>query len=87
MLRLFLTVVLPLAAPFLIYLSWAWLRRRGGGPNDPREAPWVWMLAAGVGCALAGFLYLYGSGSHDPSTKLAPPSLVDGVVVPAHPVE
>ena len=45
------------------------------------------MLAAGVGCALAGFLYLYGSGSHDPSTKLAPPSLVDGVVVPAHPVE
>ena len=91
MLRVLLTVLLPLAAPFLIYLAWLWLvrRRPAGGVRtvDWREAPWPWLLAVGLACALVGFLYLYLSTGHPPGTTLAPPSVVDGVVVPSHPVE
>ena len=87
MLRVLLTVLLPMAAPFLIYLGWVWLLRRNAGPTELRDAPWVWILSAGILCALAGFIYLYVTGAHDPSTKLVPPALIDGVVVPAHPVE
>lgn len=91
MLRVLLTVLLPLAAPFLIYLAWVWLVRRRTGDGelaiDWRESPWPWLLAIGCAGALAGFAYLYLSSGHPAGTKLAPPSVVDGVVVPSHPVE
>ena len=87
MLRVILTVLLPLAAPFLVYFAWVWLLRRGGTEKDLREAPWVWMLAVGIACSLVGFIYLHTVRSHDPGTKLAPPAPIDGIVVPSHPVD
>jgi uncharacterized membrane protein HdeD (DUF308 family) len=91
MLRVLLTVLLPLAAPFLIYLGWIWLVRGKAASGvltvDWRETPWPWMLLIGVSCAVAGLLYLYVSQGHPAGTKLEPPALVDGVVVPSHPVE
>lgn len=91
MLRVLLTVLLPLAAPFLIYLAWLWLVRRRPAAGmltvDWREAPWPWLLALGLVCGLAGLAYLYLSTGHPAGTKLAPPRAVDGVVVPSHPVE
>jgi hypothetical protein len=86
MLRIALTVLLPLVAPFLVYLGWVWLLRREG-PEDLRDAPWVWILTASIVCVLAGLLYLYLTTGHDPGTKLVPPALIDGVVVPSHPAE
>ena len=64
-----------------------WGSMIGDGIPFLRQAPWMWMLIAGVGCSLVGFLYLHVAGSRAPGTKLAPPALVDGVVVPSHPVE
>lgn len=91
MLRVLLTVLLPLAAPFLAYFAWIWLVRRqataGVVTVDWRESPWPWLLGIGLGCGLAGLLYLYLSTGHPPGTKLEPPRVVDGVVVPSHPVE
>ena len=91
MLRVLVTVLLPLAAPFLIYIGWVWLVRHkvAGGELevDWRHSPWPWMLALGLCWSLAGLAYLYVSTGYPPDTKLAPPSLVDGVVVPSHPVE
>ena len=91
MLRVLLTVLLPLAAPFLIYLGWIWLVRRrvvaGELTVDWREAPWPWMLLIGVCWAVAGLIYLNVSQGHPAGTRLQPPALVDGVVVPSHPVE
>ena len=44
MLRVLLTVLLPLAAPFLIYFGWIWLVRRKAASGeltiDWRETPW-----------------------------------------------
>ena len=63
MLRVLLTVLLPLAAPFLIYIGWVWLVRHkvSGGELvlDWKESPWPWMLALGVCGALAGLFYIY----------------------------
>jgi uncharacterized membrane protein HdeD (DUF308 family) len=91
MLRVLLTVLLPLAAPFLIYLAWLWLVRRRAATGvltvNWREAPWPWLLTLGLVCSLAGLAYLYLSTGHPAGTELAPPSVVDGVVVPSHPVE
>lgn len=91
MLRVLVTVLLPLAAPFILYFAWLWLMRRhaaGGALTvDWRTTPWPWLLGAGLAGALAGFAWLYVSTGHPAGTKLAPPRVVDGVVVPAHPVK
>lgn len=91
MLRVLVTVLLPLAAPFLIYIAWIWLVRRKTASGvltvDWRETPWPWMLLIGFCSAVAGLIYLYVSHSHPAGTKLEPPAFVDGVVVPSHPVE
>ena len=93
MLRVLVTILLPLLAPFLLYGAWLWLARRGalGGrtaaPETWRDAPWVWLVAASVACAIAILVYLNATSGYPPGTELAPPALVDGVVVPSHPVE
>lgn len=91
MLRVLLTVLLPLAAPFLAYLAWLWVVRGRASAGvvtvDWRETPWPWLLALGFAFALAGLLYLYLSTGHPAGTRLEPPHVVDGVVVPSHPVE
>jgi hypothetical protein len=45
------------------------------------------MLLIGVCWAVGGLFYLHFSQGHPAGTKLEPPALVDGVVVPSHPVE
>ena len=54
---------------------------------DMRDAPLGWLLAVGLCSGLAGLAYLYVTTGYSPDTKLAPAALVDGVVVPSHPVE
>jgi len=91
MLRVLLTVLLPLIAPFLAYAAWAWLvqhKVKGGElVLDWRESPWPWMLAVGVAGALGGLLFLYLTTGYPAGTELVPPALIDGVVVPSHPAE
>src|SRR3546814_16029592 len=85
MLRVLVTILLPLAAPFLIYLAWLWLVRRQASAGvltvDWREAPWPWLVALGLACAPAGLLYLYLSPGHPAGTNPEPPPLVGGVVL------
>jgi hypothetical protein len=91
MLRVLLVVLLPLVTPLLVYAACIWFlrHRRGPGqaPADWRAAPWAWILVIGLCGSLAGLLYFrYGEGV-PPDTKLAPPSVVGGIVVPSHPVD
>ncbi len=82
MLRVLL-IILLLITPFLVFAVCVWfLRGRRGGAG-----PWLWVLAAGVACALVGLAFIRANTGHPPGTKLAPPELVDGVVVPSHPIE
>jgi len=95
MLRLIIVILLPLIVPFLIYavVAWLLLRRRAAAAGRPppdrldwRAAPVVWLLAVGVCGALAGLGHLYFSKGYSPDTKLVPPAVVDGVLVPSHPL-
>ena len=94
MLRLIFIVLLPLVAPFAIYalVVWFLLRRRGGAAPgfvslNWREAPLGWLMAVGLCGGIAGLAYLHFTTGYSPDTKLVPPAVVDGVVVPSHPVE
>ncbi len=93
MIRKILTIVLPLALPVVIYWIYLALARRRvrrageGKPPDWQDAPWTVILAAGVAlmsATLIGYGLIEG---HDAGTKLAPPRLVDGEIVPGQPAE
>ena len=91
MLRKLLTIALPLLLPFLLY--WAYLslaRRRTGVAGVPprwQEAPWIWIGAAGVALMIASLAVFGMSGGVKPGTRLVPPTLIDGEIVPSHPAD
>ena len=93
MLRKLLMVALPLVLPFLAYaLYLAIARRRAQTAGDrpvPRwqKAPWTWIALASV-LLMAASLVTFGLGSGvEPGTRIEPPRLLDGEIVPSRPVE
>lgn len=76
-----LAIILPLLAPTLIYL---WLKSRGGTPARiaAKDAPWVWLAAAGiVFAAVVLSVWALTSGGPTESTY-RPARFEDGRVVP-----
>ena len=79
--RKFLTIVLPLILPFLIYalyLTMARRRARLAGEGDlPRwqNAPWTWIIAAGVLLMMASLIAFRELSSVPAGTVLEPPRL------------
>ncbi len=93
MMRKILTIVLPLALPVVIYWIYLALARRRarrsgeGKPPDWQDAPWTAILAASVVLMSASLIAFGLSEGHDAGTRLAPPRLVDGEIVPGQPIE
>ena len=95
MARVLLLVVLPMLVPFIVYGLYVWFARRGrsaatpgaGLPPDREAVPWTWMLGIGVCLAAAALLFFWQGSGVPPGTKLLPPAVVDGEVVPSRPVE
>lgn len=95
MIRLLLVVVLPLLAPFIVYAIVVWLNRRSaasgpaGGQASPGQGtpPWLWLLLAGVVCSAIALYLLGPDRGVPPGTKLLPPAVVDGEVIPSRPAE
>ena len=91
--RKFLTIVLPLLLPFLLYWFYLMLARRkasaAGAPAPAgwQEAPWVWIASAGVALLIVSLVVFGLTSGVDPGTQLVPPTWVDGEIVPSHPVE
>lgn len=89
MLRSLLMVLLPLAAPTLIYLAYVLTverRRALAGPDAARPwwvaAPWVPLIGSGVALVavvLVGWALL---GGGEPGRAYVPAHVVDGEVVP-----
>ena len=91
MIRLFLTVVLPLITPTLLYLMWVKIKRHkakalaDGEPLPEWERlPWPWLI--GIGCALTvtGLLFVGFPTDHNQDSIYVPPHMEDGVLVPGH---
>ena len=91
--RKFLTNVLPLVLPFLLYGIYLTLARRkasaAGAPESPgwQEAPWVWIASAGMALLIVSLIVFGLTSGVDPGTNLVPPTWVDGEIVPSHPLE
>jgi len=92
MLRKLLTIVLPLVLPLLVYAIYLALARRkarlAGEGRLPRwqEAPWAAILIASILLMITSLAVWRMNLGVDPGVKLVPPSVVDGEVVPSHPV-
>ncbi len=93
--RLFFFAILPLLTPFLVYAAYVFLVRRrqaasaGGTRVPPGTTPMSWFMVLLIGVCLSGasLVYLKLERSHPPDTKLLPPALVDGEVVPSRPAD
>ena len=93
MLRILLTIVLPVALPLLLYGGYISMMRRraqaAGEDAPPRwdEGPWAWFALAGVGLVLAVLVVVRLSSGVPPGTKLESPRLIDGQVQPSRVIE
>lgn len=88
--KVFLTVVLPLLAPLLIYIAYVTLvegRRARVAEGEASAAawwvaaPWARLVLAGVGCAASVAVALALTGGQDPGTPYKPARVEDGQVV------
>ncbi len=93
MLRILLTIIVPIALPLLLYVGYvAMMRRRAqaaGADYLPRwdERPWAWFALAGVGLVLAVLVVVRLSSGVPRGTKLEAPRMIDGEVVPSRVIE
>ncbi len=86
MLRVLLTIVLPLVLPTALYLLWVRTTQwgEGGGPTRWRALPWLWLAGAGVVLlALVLFVVTVHFGTTEQGVYV-PPRYEGGHVVPGH---
>jgi hypothetical protein len=86
MLRVVVTIVLPLVLPTALYIAWMWIAhwsRQDGGVRWG-ALPWLWL--AGAGALLLGlmlFVVTVHFGTTQPGVYV-PPRLEGGRIVPGH---
>jgi len=86
MLREFLTLVVPLLLPTILYLLWLRAVRwsEAGGAIAWHKLPWVWLVLTGVALtALVLFVVTVGFGTATPGIYVAP-RFENGRIVPGH---
>lgn len=90
MVRMFLTYVLPLIGPFLMYLAWhayarAQARKNGGEEPSLEKGPIFWSIVAGfvLLSALLMTLALTG-GEKAGSGRYVAPRFENGKIIPPH---
>jgi hypothetical protein len=83
MLRIGVTIVLPLLLPTGLYLLWIFVAPREKGTSPP-AIPWFWLAGAGV-VLLAAVLFasIVGFGTAQQGVYVAPQWL-KGRIVPGH---
>ncbi|WP_119680077.1 DUF6111 family protein [Indioceanicola profundi] len=88
MLRVLLTILIPLLLPTLVYVGYLVLTGRraavGRGGEPAADVPWVWLLAAGIGLMAAFLVSLALLGGHGTDSLYIPAHVgPDGQTVPA----
>ncbi|MFO1069394.1 MAG: DUF6111 family protein [Geminicoccaceae bacterium] len=82
MARVLVEFLLPLAAPFLLYLLWRWLVTRGG--RVVARIPWFALTLAGLALAALTFVGLVLTSGSGPASVYVPAHMEDGTLVPGH---
>jgi len=84
--RQFLTIVIPLLLPTLLYFGYLSLvRRRSAGAGAPvasADIPWIWLAGAGVLLLAVTLMAIALFGGAEPGSHFESPKLIDGQVQP-----
>lgn len=86
MMRVVLTIVLPLLAPTVLYVAWMLSMGRGelaASAAAWRALPWAWLAVAGAALAAVMLLAVVETGGRPEGTYVAP-HVEHGTVVPGH---
>jgi hypothetical protein len=86
MLRVLLTIVLPLLLPTAVYLGWLYVAHWSQRDAAVRWAalPWLWLAGTGVLLlAVVLFVVTVHFGTSEPGTYV-PPRWENGRIVPGH---
>jgi hypothetical protein len=93
MLKKILTIVLPIALPFIVYMFYVMMARRGGGASGRvptvSNAAWPWLGMAGV-ALMAAVLISYRlvfSNPAGPDVVVEPNRYIDGEIRPYRVIE
>jgi uncharacterized membrane protein len=81
MIRVVLTILLPLLAPTAIYLVWLFAVGRAESAGALKGLPWTWLVVAGV-AAVAVALLVVGIDAGGGTGQYVPPHVEGGSVVP-----
>jgi predicted membrane-bound mannosyltransferase len=86
MLRVLLTIVLPLTLPTAIYIAWVAFTSRSENREKLRlgAMPLVWLVLAGVALLAAVLVTVTVHFGEPVSGRYVPPRYEDGRVVPPH---
>lgn len=89
MIRVLLTILVPLLLPTAVYLlvtarSRQRARAAGEEPKPFGDGPWVWLALGGVILTAASLIFFFDQSSHKPGSVYTPPRLENGRVVPGH---
>ena len=86
MLRVFLTIVLPLALPTGIYVGWLFVAHRvqWDGTVPWVELPWVWLAAAGVLLLVVVLFVVHLHFGTAQTGIYVPPRWENGRITPGH---
>ena len=89
--RIFLTVILPLLAPTIIYFSIIYLKAKWrkedeGAKEVPAYHTWPWVRLIGLGGVLAALVLLFmGAPTYEGfKGKYVPPQVIDGKLIQGH---
>jgi hypothetical protein len=86
MLRVFLTIVLPLVLPTALYVGWLVVAHRvqRGGAVPWVELPWVWLAGAGVLLLMVVLFVVHVHFGTSETGTYVPPRWEGGRIVPSH---
>jgi len=86
MLRVFLTIVLPLLLPTALYLVWVTTLRpmEHNGATFWRALPWIWLAGAGVALLAIVLLVVTVHFGTPQEGVYVPPRWENGHIVPGH---
>jgi len=78
--RVFLTIILPLLLPTLLFVLW----RLAAGRAINLSTMWVWLIAGGLVLCSVTLVLVSVDFRGERAGKYVPPQLRDGLIVPGH---
>jgi hypothetical protein len=84
MMRIVLTILVPLLLPGVLYYLWLRATGRIVAGSSLATLPWPWLIASGVVLTALTLVVVSVHYGNSPQGAYVPPRVQDGKVVPGH---